>query len=178
MKSLSKFASAALVASALTVATHAIASVPVDVTAAVTASQSACVRLQNDQLLLAISRTVHDAHGVAADLTLVKSDLAALESAKSALQHAVGNFLEPALAAVSTADTALQAAFVKLQSDVAKNAGAIIIAADETAIMSRFNELILARAHLQANEQALAAAGADARCGQDANETKGGKSHD
>ena len=143
-----------------------------NVTADISATQLACVQLQYDQLLLAMSRAINDAVGVSADLTVVKADQAAVQSANQALQTAVGAYLKPAQGVFSAADTAFEAAFVQLKSDATSNPSAL--SSDKAAILSSFSALSAAQVQLQANQQALAGAGATEPCGHGPDESPGG----
>ena len=128
----------------------------------VAAVQSACAQLRNDALQLDISRATHDAAGVTAGLTATKADQATLRSARETLTTTVQTYMQPARDAVSAADTAYEAAFTQLKSDVIHNPGAVT--SDKAKLHSTFSILEMARAQVQANLQALAGAGAFGRC--------------
>jgi hypothetical protein len=142
-----------------------------DVTNNIVATQTACGQLQYDQLLLDISRAAGDSVGVTANLTLVKADRTAAQSAGQALRAAIDAYMKPALDAVSVADTSFQAAFVQLKSDGAANPGAL--PTDKSAILSQYAGLRSAETQAQANQQALAGAGATLSCGFDLGDDSG-----
>jgi hypothetical protein len=150
-----------------------------DVTANISAAQSACAQLQYDHVLLDISRAIGDATGVATNLNLVKADQTAARSADQTLRTSIAAYMKPALDAVSAADTLVQSGFVQLKTDAHSNTGAL--SGDQSAVLSSFATLTAAQGQAQANQQALAGAGAMDSCdaGPDgfAGSSAGGQQH-
>lgn len=163
MRTLKTLLIASLVAGISPLAAHA-ASTPLPATIApdVAAVQSACSQLRYDAVLLDISRASNDAAGVSSNLGAVKNDQTMLVNALQTLGLAADAYLQPSLDALSAADTAYQAAFTQLRSDVTANPGALTT--DKANLLSAFNAQEAARVQVLANRQALTAAGAMNGC--------------
>lgn len=135
---------------------------PANIAANVAAVQAACADVRSDTVQLDISRATHDSAGVTANLTTLKSDQATLRTARETLSTSVETYMKPARDAVSVADTAYEAAFTQLRADVIGNPSAV--PADKAKVLSAFSTLEAAQDQVQANQQALAGAGAFGRC--------------
>ncbi len=135
---------------------------PPSITPNVAAVQSACAEVRQDTMALDISRATHDSAGVSANLTALKADQTALRTARQALATSVQTYMQPARDALSAADTAYETALTQLKSDVIRNPGAVT--SDTAKLQSAFATQEAARAQVQANQQALAGAGAFGAC--------------